>query len=117
MLWPAFSRQLVIRGSAEPADPATLARGFERRSPYLRQLAWQNSDELAQADRATRVAEWARFRAEHDLERIDAPPTWTGYVVRPDRLTFWWSDPEGPSHRVEYRLRSSGVWSAHHLPG
>jgi pyridoxamine 5'-phosphate oxidase len=117
MLWPAFSRQLVIRGAAEPADPATLARGFARRSPYLRQLAWQNSDGLAQADRATRVAEWARFRTEHDLERIDAPPTWTGYVVRPDRLTFWRSDPEGPSHRVEYRLRSSGDWSEHHLPG
>jgi pyridoxamine 5'-phosphate oxidase len=117
VLWPAFTRQLVIRGAAEPADAACLARTFERRSPYLKQLAWQNSAALAEADRAERTAEWARFRAEHDVEHIDAPPTWAGYLVRPDRLTFWRSDPDGPSHRVEYRLQADGAWSEHHLAG
>jgi len=117
VLWPGFTRQLVVRGTAEAADPDRLERAFENRSPYLKQLAWQNTTALAQDDREHRNAEWARFAATHDAARLDPPATWTGYLVRPDRLTFWQSDPQGPSHRVEFVLEEDATWSEHHLAG
>lgn len=117
VLWPGFTRQLVLRGTAEPAGREQLDRAFARRPPYLRQLAWQNTAALAQRDRAARSVEWGRFARERDVATLDAPPEWTGYVVRPDRLTFWQSDADGPSHRVEYRADADGTWSEHHLPG
>jgi pyridoxamine 5'-phosphate oxidase len=116
IVWPAFTRQLVVRGVAEPASAERIELGFRSRSPYLRQLAWQNSHELAQLDRDERVRRWRAFQAEHDVAALPLSPTWTGYLVRPDRLTFWESDAEGPSHRLEYEATSEG-WRLTHLAG
>lgn len=116
VLWPGFSRQLVVRGYAEPQDAAGLERAYAARSPYLRQLAWQNTDEVAQLDPAGRSSAWTRFSSEHDLAALSPSPTWTGFVVRPDRLTFWYPDPLGPSHRVEFS-EIDGAWFERQLPG
>ena len=59
----------------------------------------------------------ARWSGASDSDFSAQPESWTGYLVRPDRLTFWRSDAEGPSHRVEYREEPGGGWSTHHLPG
>ncbi len=117
LLWPGFSRQLVVRGAAEVADRDRLDRAFAARSPYLKQLAWQNSESMAQLDRASRVEEWRRFSSDRDPAGVAAPTGWTGYLVRPDRLTFWQPDADGPSHRIEFRSAGDGAWSEHHLPG
>lgn len=116
VLWPGFSRQLVIRGFAEPASDEEQLDAYARRSPYLRQLAWLNTHELAVLSPAEREAEWAAFSRSHDLATIDPPASWIGYLVRPDRLTFWESNPAAPSHRIEYRLEED-TWTEHHLPG
>lgn len=110
-LWPNFTRQLVVQGLAVVAPPAELASAFERRSPYLKQLAWQNSPEFAQLPLADRVAQWGSF----DLPP-SAPETWIGFVVRPTRLTFWQSNPDAASRRDEYALVDGG-WVLSHLPG
>jgi pyridoxamine 5'-phosphate oxidase len=109
-------RQLVVRGVAEPASPEVLEAGYRRRSPYLKQLAWQNTTELAALPRDERVRRWRAFQADRDVTALPPSPTWTGYLVRPDRLTFWESDPDGPSHRVEYTASGDG-WTVAHLPG
>lgn len=113
---PGFTRQLVVRGHAEPAVQEVVDAGYRRRSPYLKQLAWQNTAELAALPREERARRWAAFRAEHDVATLEPPPTWTGYLVRPDRLTFWESDPDGPSHRVEFGAARDG-WTVTHLAG
>ena len=42
-LWPSFTRQLVVQGRASVASDAEQLEAYERRSLYLKQLAWQNS--------------------------------------------------------------------------
>lgn len=116
IVWPGFPRQLVVRGRAEPASSEAVEAGYRRRSPYLKQLAWQNTAELAALPRAERIHRWGAFRAVHDLAALRPSPTWTGYLVRPDRLTFWEPDPDGPSHRVEYAAAGDD-WVVSHLPG
>jgi len=110
-LWPNFTRQLVVRGTAAVAPAGEQADAFDRRSPYLKQLAWMNSPEFAQLPMDTRKAQWAAFELPEIL-----PPTWTGFVVRPRRLTFWQSNPETASLREEYTL-VDGEWVLGYLPG
>ena len=117
VLWPGFARQLVVQGRAERVDGEAERRVYGRRSPYLRQLAWQNTAEVAQLPREERARRWAAFQVEHDLSELEPPRTWIGYLVRPVRLTFWEADADGPSHRVEFRLSDAGSWSRHDLPG
>jgi pyridoxamine 5'-phosphate oxidase len=116
VLWPDLARQLVVQGRAERADEAEERRVYGRRSPYLRQLAWQNTLDLAQLPRGERVRRWAEFQEEHDPAALEPPTTWVGYRIRPSRLTFWEADPAGPSHRVEFRL-GDAAWTRHDLPG
>ncbi len=110
-LWPNFTRQLVVQGLASVAPAAEQASAFERRSPYLRQLAWMNSLEFAQLPLAERVAQWAAFDVPGD-----PPATWIGFLVRPTRLTFWTSNPDAASRRDEYVL-VDGEWVLQHLAG
>lgn len=110
-LWPNFTRQLVVQGTASVAPADEQASAFARRSPYLKQLAWQNSPEFAQLPLGSRVAEWASFDVP-----AEPPATWTGFVVAPTRLTFWQSNPDAASRRDEYSL-VDGAWTLAHLAG
>lgn len=99
--FPDRLRQLTVQGTAEPAADAELAWAFAHRSDYLKQLAWQNTREFAGLPYPDRVTAWAQFRTAH-ADGFGQPPTWTGFLVRPTRLTFWVGDPETASRRTEY---------------
>ena len=110
-LWPNFTRQLVVQGTASVAPAGEQVGAFERRSPYLKQLAWLNSPDFARLPLPDRVRQWESF----DVPETP-PPTWIGFVVHPTRLTFWQSNPDTASRRDEYRL-VDGEWTLSHLPG
>jgi pyridoxamine 5'-phosphate oxidase len=114
LLWPAFTRQLVVQGIAQRADEAEIARAYARRSPYLRQLAWQNTADFAARRLAEREAAWERFGTEHPEPA--QPAGWVGFAVRPHRYLFWTSHPRAASRRLEF-VRDGAGWSRRHLPG
>jgi pyridoxamine 5'-phosphate oxidase len=113
--FPEELRQLVVQGLAEPARPDELKRAFAARSPYLQQLAWQNTVEFAGLPLADRLSAWAQFGADH-ADGFGQPPTWVGYLVRPTRLTFWIGNGDTASRRTEY-ARSSDGWTVALLAG
>ena len=121
VLWPGFTRQLVVQGTAELASPDEIAAAYARRSPYLQQLAWLNTSDFAALPRAEREARWAAFAVEHPIS--DQPSGWVGYAVRPHRLLFWVSNPDAASRRVEYVRAGAtgdvdaGEWIRRYLPG
>ena len=114
ILWPGFTRQLVVEGLATRASDTAAAGAYARRSPYLRQLAWMNTDEVAGRPLAEREEGWARFAAEHPDP--EPPAGWVGFTVAPERWLFWVSHPGAPSRRIEYTPSGAG-WSARPLPG
>ncbi|MHC5795417.1 pyridoxine/pyridoxamine 5'-phosphate oxidase [Lacisediminihabitans sp. FW035] len=118
-LWPGFTRQLVVQGRAEVAPAEEISAAYRARSPFLQQLAWQNTFEFAQYPDEERRARWAAFTAEHSdgaTPVFPQPDTWIGFLVRPTRMTFWTSGSDTPSRRVEYRATSGG-WTVAYLPG
>jgi pyridoxamine 5'-phosphate oxidase len=114
-LWPGFTRQLVVQGTARASDPDEIAAAYRGRSLYLQQLAWLNTAGFAALPHAERVSRWAEVAAAHPAG-FDPPPTWTGYRVDPHRLTFWVGDPAAASRRSEFTAGPDG-WELTHLPG
>jgi pyridoxamine 5'-phosphate oxidase len=110
-----FERQLVVQGSVEVAPASEIAEAYRARSAYLQQLAWLNTAEFAQLPRDERHRRWAAF-AKSRRDGFTQPPTWTGYLVRPRRLTFWRGDPDATSLRLEYTATENG-WRLSRLPG
>ncbi|MFB2556475.1 pyridoxamine 5'-phosphate oxidase family protein [Herbiconiux liangxiaofengii] len=107
-------RQLVVQGDATRTSPDEQSWAYQHRSRYLQQLSWLNTARFAALPESQRLAEWAEFTDAHPT--LTPPPTWTGFVVRPVRLTFWEGSPDTASRRTEYRRTPTG-WDATHLAG
>lgn len=114
--FPDRARQLTVLGHAEPAPAEEQRRAFRARSPYLQQLAWQNTVEFAGLPLAERLKAWSLFRDDH-ADGFGQPPTWTGYLVRPTRITFWIGSPDTASRRTEYSRGADGSWTVSLLAG
>ncbi|MEO3937920.1 pyridoxamine 5'-phosphate oxidase family protein [Dermatophilaceae bacterium Soc4.6] len=115
LLWDGFSRQLVIQGRAELQSADELAATYAKRSPFLQQLAHQNTVDYAQLPLEQRRAQFAALAAAHP-EGFAQPSEWTGYLVRPRRLTFWVTGVDTASRRTEFTL-VDGAWQRQLLPG
>jgi len=115
-VWPGFSRQLVVQGIASAQIDPDRAEAYNRRSPYLKLLAWVNTAQFARRPLSERRAEWARIAERYPEGPTEVSPTWDGYVVRPTRLVFWEAASDTASRRTEYRLTPDG-WLIDHLPG
>ncbi|GLY16990.1 pyridoxine/pyridoxamine 5'-phosphate oxidase [Kineosporia sp. NBRC 101677] len=113
-LWPGFTRQLSVQGVASVVPTSESAEAYQRRSPYLQQLAWQNTNAFAQLPASEREARWDAFTHSGDLSQ--PPPTWAGYLVRPERLTFWEGNPAAASRRTEFTW-CAGEWRRTYLAG
>lgn len=113
---PETKHQLVVQGVAEPAPASEQKRAYAARSVYLRQLAWQNTPEFAARPQQERIAAWDAFARAHAGTELAPPPTWTGYLVRPARLKFWFGSSETASRRLEYARRDD-VWERRILAG
>ncbi|MFT2815950.1 pyridoxal 5'-phosphate synthase [Leifsonia sp. A12D58] len=116
LLWPQADRQVAIQGDAEVTTDEQQAAAYAAQSRYLQLLAWQNDADTAALPAAERHARWAAFDRAHPEGSLTAPPTWIGYRISMRRITFWQSDANGPSTRVEYR-RAGQDWIATVLPG
>lgn len=104
----ADARQITLQGVAVPTDADERTQAYASRSPYLQQLAWQNTVEFASLPGLDRVSAWESFAADHP-DGLTAPPTWAGYRVVPSRLTFWVGSTHTASRRTEYtRAPESG---------
>jgi len=119
ILWPAFTRQLVVQGTAARSSRAESDEAYRRRSAYLQQLAWQNTDAFAQLPLAERRARWDEFLRAHggpDDPSFTPPEAWAGFAVTPHRLVFWVSNPLAASRRIAYTREAAG-WTLTTLPG
>lgn len=116
VLWPNFTRQLVVRGTVERAPETELRSAYQRRSPYLKQLAWQNTAEFAALPFDERVQRWAAEAERFAGAEAEPPSTWIGFALRPERLLFWVSNPATASRRIEY-IRDGSGWLIEHRPG
>ena len=114
VLWPGFTRQLVVRGDVVAEDADALARAWAARSDHLRRLAWLNTDDLAGLDLAGRRRGWAVD--VRDDAAAQPAPSWVGYRLRPAELTFWAGGADTASRRVRYTRAGDG-WQHRYLAG
>jgi pyridoxamine 5'-phosphate oxidase len=118
LAWLDAGRQLVVSGDVVRESDEVAAATYLSRTRYLQLLAWANTADTAQQSSAERQARWSALSMMRPQGSLVAPPAWAEFVLRPSRLTFWRGDPDGPSHRVEYRRESTSTsWSVTQLPG
>lgn len=114
--WPQLGKQLIIQGDVEQTSEQEAQAVFLQRNRYLQLLAWINKKPVALKTRQQRQQLWQDFSAQHPQGTLEAPMWWTGYRIKPNRITFWRGQADGPSQRHDYVLRN-GNWNVHIIPG
>jgi pyridoxamine 5'-phosphate oxidase len=114
VLWPGFTRQLVLRGDVLPDAEESVSAAWTARSDHLRQLAWCNTDELAARPQAERQRRWAAWAANPAPGQAAG---WVGYRLVPREMTFWAAGYDAASRRLQYTRDGDGSWRWRHLAG
>lgn len=104
--------QVRAEGLVEKLPSAESDAYFASRGRSSQIGAWASLQSQVLPDRATFEARVAQYESEFKGRDIPRPPHWGGYLLRPDRVEFWYG-AEGRLHeRVNWHCDSNGAWSS-----
>jgi len=116
--WHDLQRQVRVDGTARRVDRSVSEEYFATRPRESRLGAWASVAPVAQSGV---VAGAEALQAAYDAAEqrfaggdVPCPPTWGGYVVRPERVEFWQGRRGRMHDRLRY-LRDGGGWVVERL--
>ncbi len=105
--WPQLDRQARVAGRVEPlgdADSLAYWRTRPRGSQLSAAASVQGAEIAARGDLEALVRSLA---AQHP-DDVPLPDTWGGYLLVPERVEFWTSQPDRLHDRIEYVRQGDG---------
>jgi len=109
--WKLLGEQVQVRieGAVSKVSDAESDAYFATRARGSQIGAWASLQSQPVPDRATFERRIAEFDARFAGASVPRPPHWGGYVVRPDRIEFWYGAMHRWHDRVTY-VREGDGW-------
>jgi pyridoxamine 5'-phosphate oxidase len=101
--------QVRVEGEIEKLSGEESDAYFASRPRGSQIGAWASLQSQALPDRATFERRVAEFERRFDGVDVPRPPHWGGYVVKPNRIEFWYGAKFRLHERVTY-VREGDVW-------
>lgn len=111
--WPQLDRQARVAGRVEPLDEAD-SLAYWRTRPRGSQLSAGASVQGAEIGARADLEALVRRLAARHPDDVPLPDTWGGYLLVPERIEFWTSQPDRLHDRIEY-LAEAGGWRRRRL--
>jgi pyridoxamine 5'-phosphate oxidase len=105
--WPQLDRQARVAGRVEPLGEAD-SLAYWRSRPRASQLSAAASDQGAEIRGRAELEAIVRTLAARHPDEVPLPETWGGYLLVPERIEFWTSQPDRLHDRIEYVLETGG---------
>jgi pyridoxamine 5'-phosphate oxidase len=109
--WKLLREQIQVRVEGDvtmlPVGESDAYFASRQRGSQIGAWASLQSQELP--DRGTFEQRIAEFEKRHEGVPVPRPPHWGGYLVRPDRIEFWYGARYRLHERVRY-VRDRGEW-------
>lgn len=105
--WPQLDRQARVAGRVQPlGDADSLA--YWRTRPRGSQLSAAASEQGSEIGARADLEAVVRTLSATYPDEVPLPETWGGYLLVPERIEFWTSQPDRLHDRIEYVLAPGG---------
>lgn len=101
--WKSLQRQIRVRGVLEPVTAEEADAYFASRAKDSQIGAWASDQSRPLTGRFELEKRVALYAAKYALSKVDRPPHWSGYRVKPLSIEFW----RGRPFRLHDRKRFS----------
>lgn len=101
--WPQLDRQARVAGRVEPLGEAD-SLAYWRTRPRGSQLSAAASEQGAPIGARSDLEALVATLASQHPDDVPLPDTWGGYLLVPERIEFWTSQPDRLHDRIEYAL-------------
>jgi len=110
--WKLLREQIQVRveGAVSQVSAAESDAYFASRARGSQIGAWASLQSQALPDRDMFERRVAEFEKRFEGADVPRPPHWGGYLVKPDRIEFWYGAKYRLHERATY-VREGGSWS------
>ena len=113
-LWKASGCQVQLVGSVRLVSDEAADAYFSTRDRLSQIGAWASDQSAPLDSRETLLQRVRELENKFEGQEVPRPPHWTGYVLDPEQVEFWWQREFRLHDRFLYR-RENGAWSRQRL--
>jgi pyridoxamine 5'-phosphate oxidase len=113
-LWKASGCQVQLVGTVRQVSDEAADAYFSTRDRTSQIGAWASDQSAPLESREALLDRVHQLEEKFDGSDVPRPPHWTGYVLSPELVEFWWQREFRLHDRFLYRLED-GVWTRQRL--
>jgi pyridoxamine 5'-phosphate oxidase len=113
-LWKASGCQVQLVGTVRQVSDEAADAYFSTRDRTSQIGAWASDQSAPLESREALLDHVHQLEEKFDGSDVPRPPHWTGYVLSPELVEFWWQREFRLHDRFLYRLED-GVWTRQRL--
>ncbi len=113
--WKELERQVRITGLVEKISDKDSDAYFDSRPEGSRIGAWASPQSEVISGREWLEKNSNTILQQFEGKKIERPPYWGGYCVRPVCIEFWQGRPDRLHDRIQYNLQDDASWDIERL--
>lgn len=113
--WAELEEQVRVEGDVVPVSDEEADAYFASRNRGSQIGAWASKQSQPLAARSELEKALADVEARFEGKPVTRPPFWSGFLVKPRVIEFWYGKPDRLHERVVYTRAADGSWTTQAL--